>query len=161
MRTLFIALSLSLAACAGPIETRIENSGVAPVAPATFQFDPEAYADAKALVGPALEQRGFKLVEAGALNVQVTVAERSAQLALQEGKAILSPAAGKKLCAEREYRLGITLTRISDGLTIYRANAAEFHCKETLAEVLPVLVNSALTDLGAPRGQYVVKRPRR
>lgn len=161
MRPIFFVLSLSLAACAGPIETRIDSSGLSPVAPATFRLDPEASADAEALVGAALEQKGFKLAETGALNLQVTVAERSAELALQEGKAILAPSAGKRLCADREYRLGVTLTRISDGVTVYLAHASEFHCKQTLAEVLPVLVNSALADLGSPRGQYVIKRPRR
>lgn len=160
MRLFVLALSLSLAACVGPIETRVESSGETGVRPATFQTGEAASADALPLVTAALSGRGYRSDAAGSLSLQVTVSDRPAELALQSGDTTLSPARGKKRCAKREYRLGITLTRMSDGAAIYRGHAAEFHCKLKLAEVLPVLVESALADLGAPRGAYIVKRPR-
>jgi hypothetical protein len=161
MRTLLIVSSLLLAACAGPIETRIDSSGLSLVPSATFQIDEAASAAAKPLVAAALAQKGFVQAAVGEYSLQVTSSDRPAELSLKNGTETLSPSAGKKRCADREYRLGLTLTRIADGAVVYRAHAAEFHCKLKLAEVLPALVSSALADLGAPRGAYIVKRPRR
>jgi hypothetical protein len=161
MRSLLIVLTLSLAACASPIETRIDSTGLSPVEPVTFQIDEAASADAKPLVAAALVQIGFVQATVGEYSLQVTSSDRPAELSLKNGTETLSPSAGKMRCADREYRLGLTLTRIVDGAVAYRALAAEFHCKLKLAEVLPVLVSSALADLGAPRGAYIVKRPRR
>lgn len=160
MRLFTLALSLSLAACVGPIETRIDSSGETGARLTSFQADEAAAVEALPLVTAALTERGYRSDASGSLSLQVTVSDRPADLALKSGEAMLSPAKGKKRCAKREYRLGVVLTRLSDGVEIYRAHAAEFHCKLTLTEVLPVLVKSALADLGAPRGAYVVNRPR-
>lgn len=157
----FIFLSLlGVTACAGPIETRIDSAGMASVKRATFQMGEAASAEATPTIVGLLQQKGYQQAATGLLSLQVALSDRPAELALQSGTAILSPAKGKKRCAKREYRLGVTLTRLSDGAEIYRAHAAEFHCKLTLAEVLPILAQSALADLGAPRGAYIVNRPR-
>jgi hypothetical protein len=161
MRSLILALFLPLAACVGPIETRLDNAGLVGQAPATFQMDAEAPNATRALVQAELVQKGLSPSEAGAINVQVTMSDRLAQLSLGDGKTLLSPAAGKQSCADREYRVGVTLTRIADGTLVYRGTAAEFHCKQSVEQVLPLLIKAALTDLGAPKGAYSIKRPRR
>jgi hypothetical protein len=161
MRSFILALILPLAACIGPIETRIDSKGLSPVEPAAFQMDADALPAAVPMVKAALEAKGFRVETGAALNVQVTLSDRPAELALKEGAAVLSPAAGKQRCADREYRVGVTLTRIADGVAVYRGIAAEFHCKQTVEQVLPLLVSAALADLGSPKGIYAIKRPRR
>jgi hypothetical protein len=131
--------------------------------PARFAVDTGAsglVASAQALVAKLLTDKGYTADAAAELNLQVTLSDRPAALSLQNGQRILSPAAGKKTCAERDYRVGITLTRIADGAEYYRSSSAEFHCKLTMEQVLDNLVRAALSDLGAPRGSYTVKRPR-
>lgn len=163
MRPFVFAISLFLAACTGPIETRVDSSGLAASQPAIFVVDPDAtglVAGAQAKVAMALIERGYRAEPAGALNLQVTISDRPASLALQSGARTLSPSVGKKRCAKREYRLGLTLTRIADGAEIYRSSAAEFHCKLPIEDVLGNLASAALADLGAPRGSYTLKRPR-
>jgi hypothetical protein len=160
---IFLPVALMLASCAGPIETRISSVGATELVPVTIMID-ESHktenATARSLTIGALEKKGLSVATDGKLLLQVATSERPASLALSNGKAVLSPSARKKLCAKTEYRLGITLTRISDGAEIYRANAAEFHCKLSLDAVLPSLVDAAVADLGKPRGSYIVKRPR-
>jgi hypothetical protein len=163
MRTAFIALTLLLTACAGPIETRVESTGLSKAAPTSFMIDPDLVGPAagvQAKVSSLLGERGFRLADNGVLQLRVTASDRPAELALQSGAKEISPSAGKAKCAKREYRVGVTLTRISDGTDYYRASAAEFHCKLTIDEVMPTLVSAALADLGAPRGPYTLTRPR-
>jgi hypothetical protein len=158
-----LPLLLISASCAGPIETRIDSAGTNELAPATIMVDESNTSEnptARGLVITALEKKGLSVTADGKLLLQVTTSERSAALSLSNGKQVLSPSAGKKRCAKTEYRLGVALTRISDGAEIYRANAAEFHCKLALDGVLPSLVDAAMVDLGNPRGSYIVKRPR-
>jgi hypothetical protein len=163
MRSIILGAFFLLAACAGPIETRVDSAGMETINPATFVVSPDTsslVANAQAKVAMALAERGYSPGQVGELNLQVTLSDRPAMLALQSGSQTLSPAAGKKRCTKREYRLGITLTRIADGAQVYRASAAEFHCKLGAEDVLGNLVEAALADLGSPRGAYVIKRPR-
>ncbi len=160
MRRFIPVLLVPLVACAGPIETRLDTVGLTGVAPASFQFDAEAPNAMRGIVQAELVQKGFSPSDAGAINVQLTMSDRPAQLALGDGKTSLSPAAGKQRCADREYRVGVTLTRIADGILMYRGTAGEFHCKQTIDQALPLLVKAALADLGAPKGAYLLKRPR-
>jgi hypothetical protein len=158
-----VVLFAILAGCAGPIETRIDSAGLTPVEPTTYAIDaaaPELANEARNLAVAALAGKGFREASPAELSLQLTVADRPAQLSLQNGTATLSSAAGRRKCADREYRVGIILTRISDGTVVHHAHAAEYHCKNPMAEVLPLLVDAALRDLGAPRGSYTVKRPR-
>jgi hypothetical protein len=158
-----IAILLIAASCAGPIETRIDSAGASQIASATIVVD-ESNANenprARGFVIDVLGKKGFSVAPDGKLLLQVTMSERPAALSLSSGTAVLSPSAVKKRCAKTEYRLGIALTQISDGAEIYRAHAAEFHCKLALDAVLPVLVDAAMADLGNPRGSYILKRPR-
>jgi hypothetical protein len=158
-----LPLLLISASCVGPIETRVDSAGVNELAPATIMVDESNKVEnptARGLAIGALAKKGFSAASDGKLLLQVTTSERAAALSLSNGKEVLSPSAGKKRCAKTEYRLGVALTRISDGSEIYRAHAAEFHCKLALDAVLPSLVDAAMVDLGNPRGSYIVKRPR-
>ena len=163
MQAYFLALPLLLAGCIGPIETRIDSAGLSGASPPSYLLDADSMnltEGADALVINALAQKGLRRSETAPINLQIAVSDRPAAIAVQSASATLAKSAGKKSCADREYRLGVTLTRISDGAEVYRGHAAEFHCKLTMAQVLPVLVKSALADFGAPKGSYVVTRPR-
>ena len=112
------------------------------------------------LVSKALTNAGFQMTEPSDFSLQVSVSDRPADLSLSAGKNVLAATPQRKACAAREYRLGVTMMRITDGTLVYRAHAAEYHCKQTLQQALPYLVDAALKDFGAPRGGYTVKRPR-
>jgi hypothetical protein len=171
-RALVIILAASLiAGCSQTVETRISSAGLS--APAAARF---VLADSKAatpelrhaqmLVTDALLAHGFQPGDAATLHLEITVADRPAALALgtAAGPGSLSPAKRKKplqSCEDREYRIGVALTRIADGMLIYQANAAEYHCKLKLAEALPDLVQAALADFGTPRGAYARRRTAR
>ncbi len=163
MRPYFLLPVLLLVACAGPIETRINSTGSSSAAPTSFSVDPDVTGPAAGVQAKVIEYLGghnFRLADNGALKLHVTVSDRPAELALQSDSKELAATGTKAKCAEREYRVGIVLTRIADGSDFYRASAAEFHCKLTMDEVLPVLIRAALADLGAPRGGYTITRPR-
>jgi hypothetical protein len=158
----FLIIGL-LAGCVGPIQTRVDSAGATDVQPISFAANGDATGvavTARSKVTALLEKRGYSVTANPDLNLQVTVSDRPAELALKNGDATLSPSADKKRCAKRDYRLGITLIRISDGSVFYRASAAEFHCKLGIEDRLDDLANAALQDLGAPKGSYIVTRPR-
>lgn len=118
---------------------------------------------AYAMVSENLAKKGFGVAEEAPLHLEITVDQRDASLALgsNNGSESLSAAKRKKplqSCHDTEYRLGVTLTRIADGEEIYRGRVAEYHCRMSLAEAMPVLVDAALADLGKPRGSYAVLR---
>jgi hypothetical protein len=164
MRGTAFGFLLLLTGCAGPIETRISSDGSTSISPAQFSVEKTsniAGATAQDLVIKALSQKGFQLADPAMHSLHVSVSDRPSHLAINAGEKTLSPATDKKLCAAREFRLGITLTRIADGAVTYQAHAAEYHCKQTLSQVLPYLVDAVVNDLGSPRGSYIVKRPRR
>lgn len=159
---------VTLSACAGPIETRVVSTGQgAPANTILAEAAPAGTIQALAYQ-QALEQlrgRGFGLSDTGALQLHVAFSERDASISVKagDGKATndLSPAKKRKplqSCADRDMRLTVTLTRISDGVELYRGEAAEYHCKAGVDEVLPPLVSAALRDIGQPRGGYVVNR---
>ena len=163
MRLVAPLLFLLVSACIGPIETRVDSRGPSGAPPVSFAADPDVLGtavDAQKLVSQALTIKGYRAAEMAEVSLHVTLSDRPAVLSLHSGPAVLAPNSGKKRCAKREYRLGVTLTKIADGLLFYQSHVAEFHCKLTLAQVLPALVDAALKDIGAPRGSYTVKRPR-
>jgi hypothetical protein len=163
MRATPFALIVLLAACAGPIETRIESAGSSVAKLTSFSKDPDAtglVARGQTAVTKALTDKGYRLAEVAELTLQVTVSDRPANISLQNGSKTLASAANKRRCAKREYRVGVTLTEQSNGNEYYRGTAAEFHCQITVEQALGPLVQAALADIGAPRGSYTVKRPR-
>jgi hypothetical protein len=166
-QTVLFAAAL-VAGCSQSVETRISSNGQPAAVTGSFSFSdnnastPELR-DARSLVSDALLERGLTAAASGALNLEVTLAVRPASLALgtAAGPGSLSPAKRRKplqSCQDREYRIGVTLTRVADGVLAYQGSAAEYHCNMPLAEALPALVSAALVDLGNPRGAYKLKR---
>ena len=163
MRLAAPLLFLLVSACIGPIETRVDSRGTGGAQPVSFAADPDVLGpaeDAQKLVTQALAAKGYRTADVADVSLHVTLSDRPADLSLHSGATVLAPASGKKQCAKREYRLGVTLTKIADGSLYYESHAAEFHCKLTVEQVLPMLVDAALKDISAPRGSYTVKRPR-
>lgn len=164
----FILLTLLAAGCGQTISTRVTSEGVPAAPPAAFMISttdetPEAVRRAYPLVTKRMAAKGYSIAKDAPLHLQVTVDARDAALALgnADGVSALSAAKARKAlqsCADKEYRVGITLTRVADGTELYRGRAAEYHCKMMLTDALPALVDAALTDLGAPRGAYVITR---
>lgn len=156
------------AGCSSTIETRISSNGVSSPQPEAYMISTVAETSpelrsAYKLVATAMAQKGFALAKEAPLHLEITVDARPAALALggKDGPASLSPANRKKplqSCEDREYRFGVTLTKVQDGNEIYRGRAAEYHCKVPVAEALPTLINAALADFGKPRGSYVLTR---
>ncbi|MGL5836973.1 MAG: hypothetical protein ACRCY3_00565 [Sphingorhabdus sp.] len=158
-----------LAACTGPIETRISNSGAGLSVPVSILIEAPSSnpvtASARQAVLTALADRGFATSEQGELQLQVGLSERDASIAVSEtSKTGSKSLAGIKKrkpfqnCADREYRLTVVLTRISDGALQYRGSAAEYHCNAGLPDVLPALTKQALADIARPKGDYVITR---
>ena len=163
MRLVAPLLFLFVSACIGPIETRVDSRGLGVAQPFSFATDSDVLGpagDARKLVAQALVAKGYRAAEMADVILHVTFSDRPANLSLHSGATVLAPTAGKQRCAKREYRLGVTLTKIADGSLYYQSHAAEFHCELTVQQVLPVLVDAALKDLGGPRGSYTAKRDR-
>jgi hypothetical protein len=163
---LILVLSAALAGCSAGVETRISSSGVEVVQPQAIMMSIDAKASpelrrAYALVADDLAAKGYTAAADAPLYLAVTVDARDAGLALNAGASNLSAAKTRKpfqSCADLEYRVGVTLTRVADGSEVYRGRSAEYHCKMTIADALPDLVKAALADFGKPRGSYVVTR---
>ncbi len=156
---LFFCTAL-LCACSPSVETRVNSLGGMAGNPlrsyrlASLEGAPADLDLARRLVGEKLASQGFAASPSPDLFLEVTVAARPASLALasagKQGDTILAPAAPKKgsaKCANLDVRLGVTITRLSDGKQAYRATASEVHCNPVMSVVLPVLVDAALADL--------------
>lgn len=168
----FLSVSLcvlGLAACAGPIETRVVSGGEGLAVPTSIlrEEPPKSAiaAQAHALASQHLAGLGYAQSDSGALQLHIGFAERDAAISVKakSGETARDIAAAKarkplQSCADREMRLTLTLTRIADGAELYRGSAAEHHCKAQAAEVVPHLVQAALGDLARPKGAYSLKR---
>jgi hypothetical protein len=165
---ILIGASVLGAGCSGNIETRVSSNGVQSPAAESYmistvtEISPDLRSAYK-LVAASMAQKGFMLAKEAPLHLEITLDARPASLSLggKDGPGSLSPAKKKKAlqsCEDREYRLGVTLTKVGDGTEIYRGRAAEYHCKVPVSEALPTLVNAALADFGSPRGSYVLTR---
>ena len=154
--------------CSQVVETRISSIGQPVLSAASFSLSqnmtrtPELLS-AQKLVADSLVARGYTLADNGALHLEVTLAERTAALALGTATGPSSLAQAKRNkplqnCEDREYRIGIAFTRVADGSLVYKGSAAEYHCNLPLADAIPELVKAALADLGNPRGSYAANR---
>ncbi len=133
------------AGCSSTIETRVSSGGIqSPTAQAFMistvaETSPELR-NAYKLVAASMASKGFTLAKEAPLHLEITVDARPAALSLggKDGPESLSPAKPRKplqSCEDREYRLGVTLTKVADGSEIYRGRAAEYHCKLEIAEL--------------------------
>jgi hypothetical protein len=168
-RTSGLVSALLLAGCSGPIETRVSSEGKGIVDPATIMIETSdavgLVALARANILDVLAKRGFTSASDGQLQLDVALSERNAAIAVSTGsdadQRVTVPAKSKRAfqsCADKEYRLAIVLTRISDGVVAYRGTASEYHCNATLNDVLPLLAERAIADLAAPKGAYRLSR---
>jgi hypothetical protein len=149
------------------VETRTISSGVQGINPASYvMVSPEKVASAEltsaqSQVQKRLAEKGYRPANDATLNVQVGVAARPASLSLTQPSGILGEARKKSApskCSWNEYRVTVVITQISNGGEVYRSSAGEYHCKESLDQTIPALVDAALADLGAPRGLAKTKR---
>jgi hypothetical protein len=170
-RALFFLTMLGLSGCSGPVETRILSSGqginasisIADTTPAAAAAPLHAKAQELAIAG--LQQRVGLSPGAASHQLTVTLSERPAAIALRAGaqQAARVIAAAKRRkplqnCEDREFRLSIVMTRIADGTESYRGEASEYHCKASIEESLPHLVDAALSDLRSPQGSHLLTR---
>jgi hypothetical protein len=175
---LIMASTMLSTGCVPMVETRVNTSGggagMPPgayiLAPAAKTSSPEL-AQAEQLVADQLAKKRFAPSQTGELYLQVTASSRPADLTVvvaQDIKPTTAYAAPKRRlfsrCVNSEYRVSVTLTRISNGEVAYHGAAAEAHCKTSFSQALPSLVDAALGDLHLPigiagrEGTYVLKR---
>ena len=168
-RLLIVPLTaILIAGCSQTVETRIMSKGQPALVAGAFSLSENrtqtaGLSSARTLVSDVLVSRGYEIAKNGALHLEVSLSERPAELSLgtAAGPASIAIAKRKKplqSCEDREYRIGVALTRIADGALLYQSSAAEYHCNQTLTDALPDLVKAAMADLGKPRAAYVVKR---
>lgn len=169
LRQFIVPLTLILlAGCSQTVETRIMSKGQPASIAGTFSLSETTslspgLLSARKLVSEALLSRGYTIAENGAFHLEVSLAERPAELSLGSAAGPTSIAVAKRKkplqsCQDREYRIGVALTRVTDGALLFQSSAAEYHCNQPIADSLPELVKAALADLGNPRGTYTVKR---
>jgi hypothetical protein len=169
-----IMAGIALNGCASQVETRVNSAGTPDVKVAKYMIatapdvaDEATLKRTQALIMDALATKGMTSAEGAATAVlRVAISARPATLKLSPGNLggkqnDLSAKVNKQRgarCINREYRLVVDLTQISDGASLYHVSAAEFHCKKPIEAVIPNLVDAAMQDFGTPRGYYVIKR---
>ncbi|MEH6757227.1 MAG: hypothetical protein V7676_06920 [Parasphingorhabdus sp.] len=115
----------------------------------------EAYIKARKLVTDALTARSFAVADQSPILVNIALASRPASIALSAGEGsdlskIAEPKERKPLqfCEDIEHRLTLNMVNTADGSNLYSGTAAEYHCKGTIEQSLPYLIDAALSDLG-------------
>ncbi|MEO0440082.1 MAG: hypothetical protein AAF067_04305 [Pseudomonadota bacterium] len=171
---LTVLTSAFVAGCAGPIETRITTqAGAALPASQTYSFgsvskqDNDLHKTARELVDSALKSRGYSSAENAAVLVDLTLADRPANIAITVGEdteqAVLVDVKQQKplqSCKDREHRLTISIADRVTGTSLYSGAAAEYHCKGTVEESLPHLVRGAMAEFGSGSGSRQFIRTR-
>jgi len=153
--------ALAVSACAGPIETRVQTHQViAAAAPKQFTLSPKDapenrdLAMTRDLVAKSLIAKGYQSAPDASILVHVALSSRAADIAVDGGEkdsshTIASAKQQKRFqsCKDQEHRLTISLFDQARGTKLYTGNAAEYHCKGTIAQSVPFLVDSALSGL--------------
>ncbi len=160
--TLMIPIAALTTSCGGPIETRIQTQAVSTL-PAQKQYsftakpeqNSETYMMARKMVADALAVNNFTAATDALILVHIALAGRPASIAVTTGEnSEVSTIAEQKerkplqSCDDVEHRLTINMVSASDGSTIYSGTAAEYHCKGSIEQSLPHLIDAALSDLG-------------
>jgi hypothetical protein len=156
-----LAGAMTVSGCAGPIQTRVQTHQLIG-SPEQKNFalsaiDVVANSDlarARAMVATSLGERGYQPSADASILVHVALSDRPADIAVNAGdkaaEQLIAAAKSQKRfqsCKDREHRLTITLFDQLRGTKLYSGSAAEYHCKGTIAQSLPFLVNSALSGL--------------
>lgn len=155
-----------LAACAGPIETRVDvRQSAAPiVSNSSYAFVPLADDDRPSPIDAAIRQiisarlTGMTIepFETATIVLAYGLSERPANMTI----AGLSPAERKhrfQNCG-RIVRLTISLSSRESGKLLYSGSAEEYHCKASPEEVLPHLAAAILPDGTWPTASITLKR---
>lgn len=159
---LMIPIIAIIASCSGPIETRIETqSGSALATQKQYSFtakpeqNSETYQSARKMVANALATNSFTAKDSAPILVHIALGGRPASIAMTAGeKDDVSTIAEQKerkplqSCEDVEHRLTINMVNATDGSILYSGTAAEYHCKGTMEQSLPHLIDAALSDLG-------------
>ncbi len=164
---LMIPIMAMTASCSGPIETRIQTQTAASM-PAQKQYsftekpeqNSEIYKTARNLVAEALSAKSFSATDQASIMVHIALANRPASIAMTTGEEndidiIVSQKERKPLqsCEDVEHRLTVTMVDSANGSTVYSGTAAEYHCKGSLEQSLPYLIDGALSGLGGDPNQ--------
>jgi len=151
-----------LCACSGPIETRVLSAGTENLEPRGYMLSEKPtgasaeYALAQQLLRDGLAERGFVLQDQADALMTFTVSNRPANLSVSTGQRKISAEKKNKPlqnCEDREYRVAMQLVAIADGEKLYAGEAAEYHCKATLAEALPAMAEILVDDIGSVPGK--------
>ena len=163
IRTLswILAGAIMVSGCAGPIQTRGQTQQLAS-APETRKFkivpaeslDNRELVLGRALVAESLRKLGYQSAPDASILVHVALSDRPAAIAIDAGgkndaRRIAEAKRHKQFqsCRDREHRLAVSLFDQAKGKQLYSGSAAEYHCKGTIAQSLPFLVATALSDL--------------
>ncbi len=171
---LTILTSALVAGCAGQIETRITTqAGPAQPDNQTYSFgsvseqENDLHQTARELVDSALKSRGYSSAENAAVLVDLTLADRPADISITVGEdteqTLLAEVKEQKplqSCKDREHRLTISIADRVTGTSLYSGSAAEYHCKGTVEESLPHLVRGAMAEFGSGTGTRQFVRTR-
>lgn len=153
--------AMTVSGCAGPIQTRVQTHQLIAAAAqkkfTTSTIDAVANQDlvrARDLVAKSLNERGYESAADASILVHVALSDRPADIAIDAGDkdAEQSIAAAKsqksfQSCKDQEHRLTVNLFDQVRGKKLYSGSAAEYHCKGTIAQSLPFLIDSALSGL--------------
>jgi hypothetical protein len=164
-----LMLSLLAGACATPIETRLvsSGSGVAPGSSMTLAI-PESdgaalHAETQRLFEQAFKARGRTFSDAGDYLMEFAPGQRAAAVVLSAGptKTEISPTQGRsalRSCTAQLHRVTLVVLKRETGDVAYRGEVEERHCKATLNQTLPALVEALAADLEKPAGTRVTTR---
>lgn len=156
----------ALAACSGPIETRIDTAiPHAPVRGATYFLGvPEGPPAPLAVEAVRLLEN--KLAALGLTRTDdPETAHYAAALSVSDRPAIISYAVdggplvkAKKRkpfqrCQDREIGIKLVLTRVKDAEIAYKGAAEEYHCKAKALDVMPILLDLALSGFSGDGAQ--------
>jgi hypothetical protein len=159
--TWIFAGAMTVSGCAGPIQTRVQTHQLIAMSE-NRQFSLPPIDDvtnrnlviAREMVMKSLTERGYQFSPEASILVHVALSDRPADIAVAAGvkdaEQTLSAAKRQKRfqsCKDQEHRLTISLFDQSRGTQLYSGNAAEYHCKGTVAQSVPFLVETALSGL--------------
>ncbi|MGB5485519.1 hypothetical protein [Parasphingorhabdus sp.] len=172
-----LAGAMTVSACAGPVETRVQTHQVTAAAElkqfalsANDAVENRDLVLASDLVARSLTRKGYQSSPDASILVHVALSSRPADIAIDSGvkNAVQSIATAKsqkrfQSCKDQEHRLTISLFDQARGTQLYTGSAAEYHCKGTIAQSMPFLIDSALSGLdsdesAAPRSETRIRQ---
>ena len=172
MKSALVAASfMALAACSRPIETRIDTMMPHPPERGTTYFLGVPEGPPAPLAGEAarlLEERLGALgltrsddPETAIYAAALSVSDRPADMTYAVDGAPLATAKKHRLlqnCKDREIGIKLVLTRVKDAEIAYKGAAFEYHCKAQAVQLLPILLDAALSGFSGPTGQHASLR---